>query len=78
MTKSQTSFFSYFRLVVGFCGIVLLVVGSLYLAGDLLNRTTQFGPSAWLEFDGPIITAMLVINIGVVATIIVVIAKRLW
>lgn len=64
--------------MAGFCGIVLLIVGSIYLAGDLLYKSIQFGPTAWLEFDGPIILAILVANTSIVVTIIIAIIRKMF
>lgn len=76
VTKPAPRLLFYFRLMVGFCGIAMVVVGSAYVLGDLADRTAQFGPVAWLEFDGPILLAMLVVNAGVLATIILVVLRR--
>ncbi|MBI1657852.1 MAG: YIP1 family protein [Thaumarchaeota archaeon] len=65
--------------MAGFAGIAMVVIGSAYILGDLADladRTAQFGPAAWLEFDGHISLAMLVVNAGVLATIILVVLRR--
>ena len=54
----------------------MVVAGSAYVLGDLAGRTAQLGPAAWVEFDGPILLAMLVVNAGVLTTITLVVLRR--
>lgn len=48
----------------------------MVLPADLAGRMAQFGSDARLEFDGPILLAMLVVNAGILATIILVVLRQ--
>ena len=51
----------------------MVVAGSAYVLSDLTDRTAQFGPAAWLKFDWHhILLAMLVVNAGVLAALVVI------
>ena len=67
---------SYFRLVLGFCGIAIIATGSMFVLTELVERRMWLGPTAWLEFDGPALLAMLVVTLATLATIILVIVRR--
>lgn len=66
----------FFRLTAGFCGLVIVAAGSAFIWGDLADRRAQFGHTAWLEFEGPVLLAMLAVNCCVLVTIFLIIAKR--
>ena len=76
MSKPYSAFV-YFRVIGGFCGIVLVAVGSIHVMGEMLNRAGQFGPTAWLEFYGPVPLILWMINAGVLVTIILLTAQKM-
>ena len=79
VTKLSSRPLFYLRLLAGFCGIAMVAVGSTYVLahlGDLADETLWLYPAGWLEFDGPILLAMLAVNAGVLAMITLVILRQ--
>ena len=62
--------------MAGFCGLVMVAAGSVFIWGDLADRRAQFGQTSWLEFDAPVLLAILAVNCGVLFSIFLVIARR--